>query len=145
MRRTEFCRSRGLSFGTLDRHLKTQRWNRRSRTASSIERLVSVELAAGKLPTQRQPRCRLAVVIPGGRRIEELRRGLGRLDAPVQEKPRREPRDAGRTRKLGDPDGFLRGHPPDLVYRHGNPGSGRGPGRLNRPVISDCATLSHQR
>src|SRR5271165_3279584 len=24
MRRTEFCRSRGLSFGTLDRHLKKQ-------------------------------------------------------------------------------------------------------------------------
>ncbi len=26
MRRTEFSRSRGLSFGTLDRHLKKQRW-----------------------------------------------------------------------------------------------------------------------
>ena len=63
MRRTEFWCSRGLSVGTLDRHLKTQRWNRRSRTASSIERLVSVELAAGKLPTQREPSDSLVVLI----------------------------------------------------------------------------------
>ena len=33
MRRTEFCRSRRLSFGTLDRHLKKQRWKRKSRRA----------------------------------------------------------------------------------------------------------------
>src|SRR5208282_1212776 len=30
MRRSEFCRSRGLSFGTLDRHLKKRRWRRKS-------------------------------------------------------------------------------------------------------------------
>jgi len=70
MRRTEFCRSRGLSFGTLDRHLKKQRWRRKSRKASSAGRLVPVELAASKLPTQREPSCGLAVVLSGGRRIE---------------------------------------------------------------------------
>ena len=70
MRRTEFCRSRGLSFGTLDRHLKKQRWKRKSRRASSAGRLVRVELAARKSPTQQEPSCGLAVVLPGGRRIE---------------------------------------------------------------------------
>src|SRR5271157_3754275 len=70
MRRTEFCRSRGLSFGTLNRHLKQQRWKRKSRRASSAGRLVPVELAAGKQPTQHEPSCGLAVVLSGGRRIE---------------------------------------------------------------------------
>jgi hypothetical protein len=72
MRRSEFCRSRGLSFGTLDRHLKKQRWKRKkeSRRASSASRLVPVELAARKLPTQHEPSCGLAVVLSGGRRIE---------------------------------------------------------------------------
>jgi transposase-like protein len=70
MRRTEFCRSRGLSFGTLNRHLKKQRWNKKSRRASSVGRLVQVELAARKSPTQREPSCGLAVVLSGGRRIE---------------------------------------------------------------------------
>jgi hypothetical protein len=31
MRRSEFCQSRGLSFSTLDRHLKKRRWKRRRR------------------------------------------------------------------------------------------------------------------
>jgi hypothetical protein len=73
MRRTEFCRSRGLSFGTLNRHLKKQRWKRKSRRASSADRsgrLVPVELAAWKSPTQHEPSCGLAVVLSGGRRIE---------------------------------------------------------------------------
>jgi hypothetical protein len=70
MRRSEFCRSRGLSFGTLDRHLKKQRWKRRSRKASSAGRLVKVELAAKKSPTQHDATCGLTVVLPGGRRIE---------------------------------------------------------------------------
>src|SRR5271166_2515531 len=61
MRRTEFCRSRGLSFGTLDRHLKKQRWKRKSRRASSVGRLVPVELAGRKSPTQHEPSCGLAV------------------------------------------------------------------------------------
>ena len=70
MRRTEFCRSRGLSFGTLNRHLKKQRWKRKSRKASWVGRLVPVELAARKSPTQHEPSCGLAVVLSGGRRIE---------------------------------------------------------------------------
>ena len=70
MRRSEFCRSRGLSFGTLNRHLKRRRWKRKSRRASSAGRLVPVELAARKSPTQQEPSCGLAVVLPGGRRIE---------------------------------------------------------------------------
>jgi transposase-like protein len=73
MRRTEFCRSRGLSFGTLDRHLKKQRWKRKRRAVSSagrFDRLVPVELAARKSPTQHEPSCGLAVVLSGGRRIE---------------------------------------------------------------------------
>src|SRR5258708_16537982 len=40
MRRSEFCRSRGLTFGTLNRHLKKQRWKRKSRAASAARRLV---------------------------------------------------------------------------------------------------------
>ena len=73
MQRTEFCRSRGLSFGTLNRHLKKQRWKRKSRRASSagrFGRLVPVELAARKSPTQHEPSCGLAVVLSDGRRIE---------------------------------------------------------------------------
>src|SRR5579864_5712501 len=71
MRRSEFCRSRGLSFGTLDRHLKKGRWRKKGRAVSPAgDRLVKVELAARKLPTQRESSCGLAVVMPGGRRIE---------------------------------------------------------------------------
>jgi hypothetical protein len=70
MRRSEFCRRRRLSFGTLNRHLKEQRWKRKSRVVSSAGRLVPVELAAKKLPTQQGPNCELALVLPGGRRIE---------------------------------------------------------------------------
>jgi hypothetical protein len=49
MRRSEFCRSRGLSFGTLDRHLKKRRWKRRRRPASSAGRLLKVALAAQEI------------------------------------------------------------------------------------------------
>jgi len=70
MRRSEFCQSRGLSFSTLDRHLKKRRWKRRHMPISSAGRLVPVELAAKKWPTQHEPSCGLAVVLPGGRRIE---------------------------------------------------------------------------
>ena len=59
-----------MSFGTLDRHLKKQRWKRKSRKASSASRLVPVELAARKSPKQHEPSCGLAVVLPGARRIE---------------------------------------------------------------------------
>lgn len=70
LRRTEFCRSRGLSFGTLDRHLKKQGWKKKSKKAFSSGRLLPVELAARKSPTHHEPSCALAVVISGGRRIE---------------------------------------------------------------------------
>src|SRR5437016_2965314 len=70
MRRSEFCRSRRLSFGTLNRHLRKRRWKRKSRAASSAGRLMPVEFAAGKSPPQHGASCRLAVVLPGGRRIE---------------------------------------------------------------------------
>jgi len=70
MRRSEFCQSRGLSFSTLDRHLKKLRWKRRRKPISSAGRLVPVELAVRKSPTRQEPSCGLAVVLPGGRRIE---------------------------------------------------------------------------
>jgi hypothetical protein len=70
MRRGEFCQSRGLSFSTLDRHLKKLRWKRRRKPICSAGRLVPVELAARKSPTQHGAICGLAVVLPGGRRIE---------------------------------------------------------------------------
>src|SRR5450755_4678196 len=70
LRRSEFCQSRGLSFSTLDRHLKKRRWKRRRRPTSLAGRLVPVELAARKSPMQQEPGCGLAVVLPGGRRIE---------------------------------------------------------------------------
>jgi len=70
MRRSEFCQSRGLSFSTLDRHLKKRRWKRRRKPVSSTGRLMKVELAAKKWPTPHEPSCGLAVVLPGGRRIE---------------------------------------------------------------------------
>src|ERR1700722_557195 len=52
MRPSEFCQGRGLSFSTLDRHLKKRRWKRRRRPVSSAGRLVKVELATKKSPTQ---------------------------------------------------------------------------------------------
>jgi hypothetical protein len=70
MRRSDFCQSRGLSFSTLDRHLKKRRWKRRHRTTSSAGSLVAVELAAKKSPKQHEPSCGLAVVLSGGHRVE---------------------------------------------------------------------------
>jgi hypothetical protein len=69
-RRSEFCESRGLSFSTLHRHLKKRRWKKRHRPVSSAGRLVKVELAARKSPKQHERSCGVAVVLPGGRRIE---------------------------------------------------------------------------
>jgi hypothetical protein len=70
MRRSEFCQSRGLSFSTLDRHLKKRRCKRRARPASSAGRLVPVALATKKSPTPHEASCGLAVVLSGRRRIE---------------------------------------------------------------------------
>jgi hypothetical protein len=70
MRRSEFCQNRGLSFSTLDRHLKKRRWKKSRKPISSAGRLVPVELATKKSPTQHYATCGLAVVLSGGRRIE---------------------------------------------------------------------------
>ena len=52
-------------FGTLDRHLKKQRWEK-SRTAPPAGRLLAVEVAAKKSPTQHEPSCGLVVVLSCG-------------------------------------------------------------------------------
>jgi hypothetical protein len=73
MRRSEFCRSRGLSFSTLDRHLQKRRWKRKTRSALADGKLVAVELATKKPAAEQQASCGLAVVLPDGRRIEVQR------------------------------------------------------------------------
>ena len=71
IRRTEFCRSRGLALSTLDRHLKKQ-GKRKKRTAGDSH-LVAVELAGSRATRESQSICGLAVVLGGGRRIEVQR------------------------------------------------------------------------
>jgi hypothetical protein len=73
MRRSEFCESRGLSFSTLDRHLKKRRWKRKARNAPADGKLVAVELAIMKPPAEQQGSCGLAVVFSRARRIEVQR------------------------------------------------------------------------
>ena len=74
MRRSEFCRSRGLSYSTLDRHLKKRRWKRKAtKSAFRDAKFVAVELALRKPQVEQQPSCGLAVVLPDGRRIEVQR------------------------------------------------------------------------
>ena len=70
MRRGEFCQNRDLSFSTLDRHLKKRRWKSRRRPVSSAGPLVKVELAGKESPPYLAATWGLAVVLPGGRRIE---------------------------------------------------------------------------
>jgi len=65
MRRSEFCRSRGLGLSTLGRHLR-----KKKRKSSAAAGLVAVELAIRKAPSEQEPSCGLAVVLVGGRRIE---------------------------------------------------------------------------
>ena len=74
MRRSEFCRSRGLSYSTLDRHLKKRRWKRKTTKSAPAEgKFVAVELDLRKpLPVQQQS-CGLTLVLPDGRRIEVQR------------------------------------------------------------------------
>lgn len=60
MQRSEFCQNRGLSFSTLDRHLKKRRWKRKRRPISSASRLLPVELAKKSL-TQHESKCELVV------------------------------------------------------------------------------------
>jgi hypothetical protein len=73
VRRSEFCRSRGLSLGTLDRHLKKQRRKRKKRDAPTDGQLVPVEVPIGKSASESESSCGLAVVLSGGRRIEVQR------------------------------------------------------------------------
>ena len=73
MRRSEFCRSRGLSLSTLDRHLRKRRWKRKKKSSPAAGPLVAVELAIRKSPTEHEASCGLAVVLAGGRRIEVRR------------------------------------------------------------------------
>ena len=61
-----FCRRRGLSIGTLARHLKRQQWKRKTRSTGAVGQFLPVELAVRKLPSS----CALVVVLSGGRRIE---------------------------------------------------------------------------
>jgi hypothetical protein len=74
MRRSEFCRSRGLSYSTLDRHLKKRRWKKRTtKSAPADGKFVAVELALKRPLAEQQSSWGLAVVLPGGRRIEVQR------------------------------------------------------------------------
>jgi hypothetical protein len=73
MRRSEFCQSRGLSFSTLDRHLKKRRWKTKTRSAPADGKLVAVELAIRKPAAEQRGGCGLAVVLSRGRRIEVQR------------------------------------------------------------------------
>src|SRR6266436_4743587 len=73
MRRSEFCQSRGLSFSTLDRHLKKWRWKRKTRSAPADVQLVPVELAIRKPPAKHGASCGLAVMLSSGHRIEVQR------------------------------------------------------------------------
>ncbi len=73
MRRSEFCRSRGLSFGTLDRHLKKRRWKVKRRRVPTDGQLVPVELATKKSAAEHGSTSPLVVVLSGGRRIEVQR------------------------------------------------------------------------
>jgi hypothetical protein len=75
MSRGEFCRTRGLSLSTLDRHLKRlgrQVPNRQKKPRSARGGLVQVELPAFQL-TQPPVSSGVALVLTGGRRIEVQR------------------------------------------------------------------------
>ena len=73
IRRSEFCRRRGLSLSTLDRHLRKGRWKRKRKSSPAAGQLVAVELAIRKSPTEQEASCGLAVVLAGGRRVEVRR------------------------------------------------------------------------
>jgi hypothetical protein len=69
MREMEFCRSRGLSRDTLNRHLKKQ--GKKQDQERPASRLVRVKMGSGKKGRARaETGAGLAVVLAGGRRIE---------------------------------------------------------------------------
>jgi hypothetical protein len=73
MPRSEFCKTRGLSFSTLDRHLKKRRWKTKTRSAPADGKFVAVELAVRTSQAKQQASCGLAVVLSSGHRIEVQR------------------------------------------------------------------------
>ena len=74
IRRSEFCRSRGLSYSTLGRHLKKRRWKRKTtKSAPADGKFVAVELDLRKPLPEQQPSGGLTLVLPDGRRIEVQR------------------------------------------------------------------------
>lgn len=74
MRRSEFCRSRGVSYSTLDRHLKKRQWKRKTtKSAPADGKFVAVELNLRKPLPEQRPCCGLTLVLPDGRRIEVQR------------------------------------------------------------------------
>jgi|SRR6266851_8529162 len=58
MRRSEFCRSRGLSFGTLDRHLKKQCWKTKKKLPATPSHfrsgLFSITIVKGREETKKR-------------------------------------------------------------------------------------------
>src|SRR5260370_9023982 len=56
MPRSEFCHNRGLSFSTLDRHLKKRQWKKMTRSAPAEGKLLAVELATRKPLAEQQAR-----------------------------------------------------------------------------------------
>jgi transposase-like protein len=71
IQRSEFCRTRGVALGTLQRHLK--RHGSSAGGAKAGNRLVAVELSGQEPKRNSQRACALEVVLPGGRRIEVRR------------------------------------------------------------------------
>jgi hypothetical protein len=62
-----------LSLSTLARHLKKRRWKRKRKNSRAEYKLLGVELAAEKSPKREKSTTRLALVLPGGCRIEVQR------------------------------------------------------------------------
>lgn len=65
MQRSEFCRSRGISRSSLDRHLRKQRAQNQGSRAG--HRLLAVEVGSGSWAGNSGG---LVVALPSGRRIE---------------------------------------------------------------------------
>lgn len=68
LNKSAFCRSRGLTWGTLNRHLALQQRSERGARAASP--LVAVELTGKEAASENESSSRLAVALLGGRRIE---------------------------------------------------------------------------
>jgi hypothetical protein len=67
MNRSQFCQSRGLSFGVLNRYL--ERMRAAAKSSATGDGLVAVEWGGKKLSTERASGCGLSVVLRSGREI----------------------------------------------------------------------------